>query len=246
MPSHRIFQAAAAAAAVVVSLLGGPISPTASASATVAAKGSGFVVSQWQFEKMFPGRNSFYTYQGLTGALSAYPGFANTGDANVRKREAAAFLANVSHETGGLEFVVEQNTANYPHYCDRSKPYGCPAGQAAYYGRGPTQLSWNYNYKAAGDALHIDLLHNPSKVEKDSTVAWKTGLWFWNSQPGAGTRTSHDSMVQGKGFGETIRSFNGELECNGKNPDERNDRINLYKKFVAMLGTDVGPGNLSC
>ncbi len=79
----------------------------------------------------------------------------------MKKQEAAAFLANVSHETGGLVHVVEQNQANYPHYCDWGQPYGCPAGQAAYYGRGPIQLSWNFNYKAAGDALGIDLLNNP-------------------------------------------------------------------------------------
>ncbi|MYZ41292.1 glycoside hydrolase family 19 protein, partial [Streptomyces sp. SID4917] len=71
-----------------------------------------------QFNQMFPSRNSFYTYSGLTAALSAYPGFANTGSDTVKRQEAAAFLANVSHETGGLVYVVEQNTANYPHYCD--------------------------------------------------------------------------------------------------------------------------------
>jgi predicted chitinase len=210
-----------------------------------AADGGAFVVGQAQFEKMFPGRNHFYSYRGLTDALGAYPGFARTGNETTRKREAAAFLANVGHETGGLRYVVEQNTANYGHYCDRSRPYGCPAGEKAYYGRGPLQLSWNFNYKAAGDALHIDLLHNPYRVEKDAAVAWKTGLWFWNSQRGAGSMTAHDAMVHGRGFGETIRSINGDLECNGKNPGERQDRINLYKRFAGLLGTSAG-GNLSC
>lgn len=96
---------------------------------------SGFVVSEAQFNQMFPNRNPFYTYSGLTAALSAYPGFANTGSDTVKRQEAAAFLANVSHETGGLVYIVEQNTANYPHYCDTSQSYGCPAGTAAYYGR---------------------------------------------------------------------------------------------------------------
>ncbi|MFI9273343.1 chitinase [Kitasatospora sp. NPDC052896] len=214
--------------------------------AVPASAAGSFVVSEAQFNQMFPDRNAFYTYQGLVSALSAYPGFTTTGSDAVRKREAAAFLANVSHETVGLRYVVEQNTANYGHYCDRSQPYGCPAGQAAYYGRGPLQLSWNFNYKAAGDALHIDLLHNPYQVERDPAVSWKTGLWFWNSQNGAGTMTPHDAMVNGRGFGETIRSINGDLECDGKNPDERNDRINLYKRFVGVLGTDVGGGDLSC
>ncbi|MFJ1822990.1 MULTISPECIES: chitinase [unclassified Streptomyces] len=214
--------------------------------AVPASADGAFVVSEAQFNQMFPARNAFYTYQGLVSALSAYPGFTTTGDDATRKREAAAFLANVSHETGGLKYVVEQNTANYSHYCDASQPYGCPAGHSAYYGRGPLQLSWNFNYKAAGDALHIDLLNNPYQVEQDPAVSWKTGLWFWDTQSGAGTMTPHDAMVNGKGFGETIRSINGALECNGQNPDERQDRINLYQQFVGVLGTDVGGGNLSC
>ncbi|MFJ2787767.1 MULTISPECIES: chitinase [unclassified Streptomyces] len=213
--------------------------------APAAAAGS-FVVSEGQFDQMFPNRNSFYTYQGLVDALGAYPQFAAAGSDAVRKREAAAFLANVSHETGGLRYVVEQNTANYPHYCDTSQPYGCPAGQSAYYGRGPLQLSWNFNYKAAGDSLGIDLLNDPWQAEKNPATSWKTGLWFWNTQSGAGSMTPHNAIVDGKGFGQTIRSINGALECDGKNPDERNDRIDLYRQFVGVLGTDVGGGDISC
>ncbi|WSV95578.1 chitinase [Streptomyces sp. NBC_01006] len=206
---------------------------------------SGFVVSEAQFNQMFPNRNSFYTYNGLVAALSAYPGFANTGDDTVKRREAAAFLANVSHETGGLVYIVEQNTANYPHYCDASQPYGCPAGQAAYYGRGPIQLSWNFNYKAAGDALGINLLANPYLVEQDPAIAMKTALWYWNTQNGPGTMTAHAAMVNGAGFGETIRSINGSLECNGGNPAQVQSRINAYQSFTQILGVSPG-GNLGC
>ncbi|MFD8889815.1 glycoside hydrolase family 19 protein [Streptomyces sp. NPDC059566] len=206
---------------------------------------TGFVVSEAQFNQMFPDRNPFYTYNGLVAALSAYPGFANTGDDTVKRREAAAFLANVSHETGGLVHIVEQNTANYPHYCDATQPYGCPAGQAAYYGRGPIQLSWNFNYKAAGDALGINLLANPYLVEQDPAVAMKTALWYWNTQNGPGTMTAHAAMVNGAGFGETIRSINGALECNGGNPAQVQSRISKYQSFTQLLG--VSPGNnLGC
>ncbi|MFF1285471.1 glycoside hydrolase family 19 protein [Streptomyces sp. NPDC058299] len=204
-----------------------------------------FVVSEAQFNQMFPNRNPFYTYSGLKAALSAYPGFANTGSDTTKKQEAAAFLANVSHETGGLVYVVEQNTANYPHYCDWSQPYGCPAGQSAYYGRGPIQLSWNFNYKAAGDALGIDLLHNPNLVQTDASVAWKTGLWYWNTQTGPGSMTPHNAMVNGAGFGQTIRSINGSLECDGKNPAQVQSRVDAYQRFVQILGTSAG-ANLYC
>ena len=206
---------------------------------------SGFVVSEAQFNQMFPSRNSFYTYSGLKAAMSAYPAFANTGSDTVKKQEAAAFLANVSHETGGLVHIVEQNTANYPHYCDWGQPYGCPAGQAAYYGRGPIQLSWNFNYKAAGDALGIDLLGNPWLVQNDAAVAWKTGLWYWNTQNGPGTMTGHNAMVNGAGFGQTIRSINGSLECDGKNPAQVQSRVNNYQRFTQILGTTPG-NNLYC
>ncbi|MFJ4522141.1 chitinase, partial [Streptomyces sp. NPDC088810] len=118
MPRHRI-------AAFLTSLVLGISALVLQAAPTASA--AGFVVSEAQFHQMFPNRNSFYTYSGLTAALSAYPAFANTGSDTVKKQEAAAFLANVNHETGGLVYVVEQNTANYPHYCDWSRPYGCPA-----------------------------------------------------------------------------------------------------------------------
>ncbi|MEV7551121.1 glycoside hydrolase family 19 protein [Amycolatopsis sp. NPDC089917] len=206
---------------------------------------SAFVVSEAQFNQMFPGRNSFYTYSGLVTALSAYPAFAGTGSDTVKKQEAAAFLANVSHETGGLVYIVEQNEANYPHYCDTSQSYGCPAGNAAYYGRGPIQLSWNFNYKAAGDALGLPLLTNPWLVQNDAAVAWKTGIWYWMTQNGPGTMTPHDAMVNGRGFGETIRSINGSIECNGGNPGQVQSRVSKYQQFTGILGVDPG-GNLSC
>ncbi len=204
-----------------------------------------FVVSEAQFNQMFPSRNSFYTYSGLTAALSAYPGFANTGSDATKKQEAAAFLANVSHETGGLVYIVEQNTANYPTYCNWNEPYGCPAGQSAYYGRGPLQISWNFNYKAAGDALGIDLLNNPWLVQNDSAVAWKTALWYWNTQSGPGSMTPHNAMVNGAGFGQTIRSINGSVECDGKSPAQVQSRVDAYTRFTSILGTSTG-ANLYC
>ncbi|MFF0446525.1 chitinase [Streptomyces sp. NPDC004609] len=204
-----------------------------------------FVVSEAQFNQIFPSRSSFYTYAGLKEALASYPAFANTGSDTVKRQEAAAFLANVSHETGGLYHVVEQNTANYPHYCDRNQPYGCPAGQAAYYGRGPIQLSWNFNYKAAGDALGIDLLNNPWRVQNEPAVAWQTGLWYWNTQRGPGTMTGHAAMVNQAGFGQTIWSINGALECNGGNPAQVQSRVNNYTRFAQILGVPTG-ANLYC
>ncbi|MFD0427911.1 chitinase [Streptomyces zhihengii] len=202
------------------------------------------MVSEAQFNEMFPNRNAFYTYSGLTAALDAYPGFSNTGSDTVKKQEAAAFLANVSHETGGLVHIVEQNQANYPHYCDTTQPYGCPAGNDKYYGRGPVQLSWNFNYKAAGDALGIDLLNNPDLVQNDAAVAWKTGLWYWNTQSGPGTMTPHDAMVNGAASARPYAPSTAAWSATGQ-PGQVQSRIDNYQRFTQLLGVEPG-GNLSC
>jgi hypothetical protein len=49
--------------------------------------------------------------------------------------------------------------------------------------------------------------------------------------------------VDGAGgrFGETIRTINGALECNGKRPDLVGARRSAYQRFCGVLGVDPGP-----
>jgi predicted chitinase len=206
--------------------------------------GGSFIVSEATFNQMFPNRNPFYTYQGLVTALSAYPAFANTGGTTVSKQEAAAFLANVDQETGALQYIREINTNNWPLYCSSGN-----CGGKQYYGRGPMQLSWDYNYSAAGAALGIDLLNNPDLVATDSAIAWKTAIWYWMTQRGQTARTPHDAMISGAGFGETIRAINGGIECNQAGGtlgnQEMNNRVNFYITFTNLLGVTAGT-NLGC
>ncbi|MFD2768081.1 chitinase [Micromonospora eburnea] len=208
--------------------------------AATARQGGTTLLSASEFNTMFPGRNSSYTYGGLTDAMAVLPAFAATGDERTRKRELAAFLANVDHESGGLAYVEEIDRAAWGTYCDGGQPFGCPAGRSAYHGRGPIQLSWNTNYKAAGDALGLDLLGNPDLVKTDPSVAWQTALWFWMTQPGAGTTTAHAAITGGGGFGETVRSINGALECGGGNAAQVRARVEAYRRFTAALGVDAG------
>jgi hypothetical protein len=57
--------------------------------------------------------------------------------------------------------------------------------------------------------------------------------------------TPHNAMVNGAGFGETIRSINGSIECNGGNPGQVQSRVDAYNRITGILG--VSPGsNLYC
>ena len=65
------------------------------------------------------------------------------------------------------------------------------------------------------------------------------------TQSGPGTMTGHSAMVNGRGFGETIRSINGSLECDGRNPAQVQSRVNAYQRFTQILGVPAG-GTLTC
>lgn len=218
---------------------------TSIADEDISASAFATLLSRSKFQSMFPNRNSFYTYDGLVAATKKFGAFASTGDTKTRKREIAAFLANVFHETGGLVYKEEINKAPL---CDTSwGPPGCSCAPGKqYFGRGPLQISWNGNYCAAGRALGRPLQSDPGLVARNATVAWETALWFWMTQSGAGARPAHNSITSGKGFGETIRSINGALECGGNNAAQMHDRVTKYKQFVQAMGVDVGPGSSDC
>ena len=198
------------------------------------------VLSSSAFDAMFPNRSSFYTYDGLVAAAAKYSSFAATGSSDDQKRDVAAFLANVAHETGGLYYVEEIQKGPY---CDDGAP-GCPCAPGVeYYGRGPIQLSWNANYCAASQAIFGDpdtLRTNPGLVASDPSVAWETGLWFW-TQAGC-----ESAIVDDQSFGETIQIVNGPVECGGNNPTEVQDRIDYYVSFCQMLGVSPGWGAQGC
>ena len=142
--------------------------------------------------------------------------------------------------SSGGQYVEEINKSTY---CDTSSGVSCASGQQ-YYGRGPIQLSWNYNYKAAGDAIGFDGINNPGIVASDPTISFKTAVWFWMT---SSSPTCHNAMVNGNGFGATINAINGGLEC-GSNPSNlagQQDRIQLYQSFCGTLGVDPG-SNLTC
>jgi predicted chitinase len=213
--------------------------PPAASPSRPASGGGGFagIVSQETYKTLFPNSNGLYTYGGLIAATRAFPRSCNEGSGQENRREAAAFLANISHETGALVFVDEQNPPTI--YCDTSgATYPCAPGHS-YHGRGPLQLSWNFNYGACGKAIGKDLLNHPELVSTDSTITFMTALWFWMTAQ-APKPSCHDA-IRSSGFGMTINVINGGIECGKGTPTPQAlNRIELYQKYCAVLAVDPG------
>ncbi|MEJ6000900.1 chitinase [Paucibacter soli] len=212
---------------------GAPVSPT----------GTQFLPSEAQFDALFPARLPFYSHAGFAAALRAFPAFASEGGAERQRQEMAAFLANLAHESDSLQALREYNRANYDHYCDPARPPGCAPGRQ-YYGRGPIQLSWNFNYAEVGKVLGLDLWSDPDLVVRDASVAWQTALWYWMTQAGPGRMSPHQAMVSGAGFGETVRAINGLIECDRPQDAQAQAKLarraEFYRRAAALF--QVPPG----
>ncbi|HAY3561451.1 chitinase [Elizabethkingia meningoseptica] len=233
---------------------------------------------------LFPNRNNikgkdsnhpdFYSYQAFLKATSHFPGFLNEGTTEDQKRELAAFLANIAQETSGgwdaapggyfkwgLYFIEENNKGNGNNYSDASKVNYPPVEGQNYYGRGPKQLSWNYNYGQFSEAWFGDknvLLKNPALLANDNVLSFASAIWFWMT-PQYPKPSCHDVMI-GKwtptekdkeggrtpGFGATVNIINGGIECGQQNTQPKTKyRYEYYQYFCKYF--KVNPGeNISC
>ncbi|GKV23917.1 hypothetical protein SLEP1_g33590 [Rubroshorea leprosula] len=234
----------------------------------------GSLITRSMFDQMLKHRNDdvcpakgFYTYDAFIAAAMAFPEFGTTGDDATRKREIAAFMAQTSHETTGgwasapdgpyawgYCFIKEQNPGS--SYCAPDPNYPCAPGKQ-YFGRGPIQLSWNYNYGQCGKAIGVDLLNNPDLLTTDAVISFKSAIWFWMT-PQSPKPSCHDvitgrwspsgsDLVAGRvsGYGLLTNIINGVLECGQGWNAKVEDRIGFYKRYCDMLGIDCG-NNLDC
>ncbi|PSL25016.1 glycoside hydrolase family 19 protein [Chitinophaga ginsengisoli] len=205
-----------------------------------------------------------------------YATFAGEGDLSARKRELSAFLANISQETTGgwptapggpyawglyfREEVGYEGTNNIGYRID--DPMYPPAPGKSYHGRGPIQLSYNYNYGQASEFIFGDknvLLANPEKVIQDGVIAFETGIWFWMAQQYP-KPSCHDVMISGKwtptasqqaaglkpGFGATVNIINGGIECgSGTENTKVLGRIGHYQRYtgIKQVSMELNGGN---
>ncbi|MFB9328421.1 chitinase [Paenibacillus aurantiacus] len=140
--------------------------------------------------------------------------FLKEGFKKDRKRELAAFLANLSHETGGgwdaapggplrwglfwNENIAGRTGKNMDPFVDKNSSALYPGFEGKrYYGRGPIMLSWNFNYGLFSSIIYGDknvLLRNPEIVAADGKVGYMTAILFWMT-PQTPKPSAHDVMA---------------------------------------------------
>ncbi|KAG5623210.1 hypothetical protein H5410_008428 [Solanum commersonii] len=199
------------------------------------AQDVGTIVTSDLFNEMLKNQNDdrcpalgFYTYDAFIGAANSFPGFGTTGDDTAREKEIAAFFGQTSHETTGGSLSADGPFAG--GYCFLREGNQVGSG---FYGRGPIQLTGQSNYDLAGQAIGQDLVNNPDLVATDSTVSFKTAIWFWMTAQGHHATT----LSQGNGRHQQI-------DNQATNPQVE-DRIGFYRRYCTIL--NVAPGdNLDC
>lgn len=96
---------------------------------------------------------------------------------------AAAFLAQIGHESGGLRYVRElwdpdrcPWQAKYEGRADLGNTQ--PGDGSLFRGRGLIQITGRANYRACGLALGLDLEIHPELLEQHEWASFSAG-WFW-------------------------------------------------------------------
>ena len=206
----------------------------------------------------------------LCTSICDYGSFLAEGDLNTRKRELAGFLANISHETGGgsVDGLTDDSKSGLYFneevcfigssaigYVQGSGTSYLPVAGKSYHGRGPIQLSYNYNYGLCSDVLFGDsskLLNDPDLIERDGKLGFMTGIWFWMTpQPpkpschqvitGTWQPKSPDApnAAYNGNFGLTIIIINNEAGQSENGAGAVARRARYYRIFSQKMGADI-------
>ncbi|NCI51005.1 chitinase [Sediminibacterium roseum] len=216
----------------------------------------------------------FYSYKSFLAAADSFPQFLSNPDPVIQKRELCAFLANIAKETGGgwddapggyykwgLRYTEELNCVKgCPQYSDPSKKNYPPVAGQSYHGRGPIQISWNYNYGQFSEAYFKNknvLLNDPSLITKNAQLAFASALWFWTTpqfpKPSchevmSGTWQPSPKDIDGgrlPGFGTVVNVINGGIDCGPSGDPDTKYRYGYYLFFCRYF--NVTPGdNVEC
>ena len=118
----------------------------------------------------------------------------------------AAFLAQLAHESCEFRYFEELGDDDYFHQYDPGQPNTAagntqPGDGPRYHGRGPIQLTGRGNYRAAGQALGLDLEGNPELAARPD-VGFRIAQWYWTSR-------DINALADAGDFAAVTRAVNG-------------------------------------
>jgi hypothetical protein len=216
-------------------------------------------VTEQQYNTIFPNKLPTYPYASFVKSAMAFPFLCgeNGETLNMCKKEFATMFAHWWQETLGLSVDSEtgcgvagqdcQYVAKTSYFYDERVSAADPDHQ--YFGRGPKQLSYNYNYGHFSWDFFNDMrfLENPYLLLSDQykNVIFMSAFWFYMT-PYSQKPSMHD-VVTGiwqpnaldtaqhiaSGFGATTSIINGGIECGkGDETVQSHNRIAYYQGGV--------------
>ena len=232
-------------------------------------------------KQKWPAQTNFaeVAYKSFLTGVARYPyfcgekGFYDSVD-EACKREIASLFAHAAQETGNTkvtdsfywlrEYGYVDGTSYFDTGC--AAPFNCPHKFERYYGRGPKQVTYYYNY-AGFSAAYFNgnyqyLLNWPDMVAYDPDLYFTSAIWFvMTHQPPK--PSIHDVML-GKykpatsctqstckgveynsitgvnnNFDITIEVVNGGPECRGVNSQNSANRTNGFKQVLELLNANM-------
>ena len=145
----------------------------------------------------------------------------------------AAFLAQVAHESGELRYVRELASGKaYEGRQDLGNNQ--PGDGERFRGRGLIQLTGRHNYQEASQALGVDFVSQPERLEMP-TNACRSAAWYWNAHnlnkwADAGDFDGVSDVINRGRKTAAVGDANGYA-----------DRLKYYERAKAVLMPDAQP-----
>ncbi|XP_053696396.1 uncharacterized protein LOC128743760 [Sabethes cyaneus] len=137
--------------------------------------------------------------------------------------EAAMFIAHMLYWSPGFRIMK-----------DYKQGAGQPCGEK-YYSRGYLSLMWDYNYRAASQALFNDnrLFENPDLATESPEMCMRVSVWIWTAQV-------RPQAAPFDNFYATTKAINGDEETSSSHPEAK-QRYFKYERAARYLGVTPVP-----
>ncbi len=144
-------------------------------------------------------------------------------------KRAAAFLAQLAHESGQLRYF-EELASGRAYEGRRDLGNTQPGDGMRFKGRGPIQLTGRANYEAASRDLGVDLVNHPELAARPD-VGFRVAAWYWKKH-------GLNELADRGNFDGITQRING-----GQNGAA--DRRQFFARANAALGAGFSGGPLA-